>query len=89
MASFGVIMYFVVLFLNNFTCSCKFSQKDDKKDSGDKKEDKKDDAKSKEAKAKDLTSMQAVAALSVAVIAMGEEVGSEMTTRIFGQLVSI
>lgn len=60
--------------------------KDDKKDSGDKKDDKKDDAKAKEAKAKDLTSMQAVAALSVAVIAMGEETGSEMTTRIFGQL---
>ncbi|XP_075233916.1 regulatory particle non-ATPase 1 [Lycorma delicatula] len=59
--------------------------KDEKKD-GDKKDDKKDDAKSKEAKAKDLTSMQAVAALSVAVIAMGEETGSEMTTRIFGQL---
>lgn len=31
--------------------------------------------------------MQAVAALSVAVIAMGEEIGSEMCTRIFAQLV--
>ncbi|XP_022203334.2 26S proteasome non-ATPase regulatory subunit 2 [Nilaparvata lugens] len=60
--------------------------KDDKKD-GDKKDDKKDDdKKSKDSKSKDLTSMQAVAALSVAVIAMGEEIGSEMTTRIFGQL---
>lgn len=59
-------------------------QKEDKKDEKDKKEDKKD--KDKE-KAKDLTSMQAVAALSVAVIAMGEEIGSEMCTRIFAQLV--
>lgn len=59
-------------------------QKEDKKDEKDKKEDKKE--KDKE-KAKDLTSMQAVAALSVAVIAMGEEIGSEMCTRIFAQLV--
>uniref|UniRef100_A0A1B6BXI5 26S proteasome non-ATPase regulatory subunit 2 n=1 Tax=Clastoptera arizonana TaxID=38151 RepID=A0A1B6BXI5_9HEMI len=55
------------------------AKKDEKKE-GDKKDDK-----SKE-KHKDLTAMQAVAALSVAVIAMGEETGSEMTTRIFGQL---
>lgn len=33
--------------------------------------------------------MQAVAALSVAVIAMGEEIGSEMSTRIFAQLVKL
>lgn len=31
--------------------------------------------------------MQAVAALGVAVIALGEETGAEMSTRIFGQLV--
>lgn len=31
--------------------------------------------------------MQAVAALAVAVVAMGEDTGSEMCTRIFGQLV--
>ncbi|XP_067006759.2 26S proteasome non-ATPase regulatory subunit 2 [Anabrus simplex] len=36
--------------------------------------------------AKDLSSMQAVATLGVALIAMGEEIGSEMTMRIFGQL---
>lgn len=35
---------------------------------------------------KDLSSMQAVAALGVAVIALGEETGAEMSTRIFGQL---
>ncbi|KAI5714287.1 hypothetical protein M8J76_014298 [Diaphorina citri] len=37
-------------------------------------------------KEKDLSSMQAVAALGVAVVALGEEIGSEMSTRIFGQL---
>lgn len=31
--------------------------------------------------------MQAVATLAVAVVAMGEDTGSEMCTRIFGQLV--
>lgn len=63
-------------------------KEDSKKDEKDKKEDKKEKDKEKE-KAKDLTSMQAVAALSVAVIAMGEEIGSEMSTRIFAQLVNI
>ncbi|XP_046667519.1 26S proteasome non-ATPase regulatory subunit 2 [Homalodisca vitripennis] len=58
-------------------------KEDTKKEDKDKKEDKKDKEKEK---AKDLTSMQAVAALSVAVIAMGEEIGSEMSTRIFAQL---
>lgn len=62
------------------------SKKEDKKES-DKKDDKSKD-KDKEKSSKDLTSMQAVAALSVAVIAMGEETGSEMCMRIFGQLVS-
>lgn len=34
-------------------------------------------------------SKQAIAALAVAVIAIGEETGTEMCTRIFGQLVSV
>lgn len=41
---------------------------------------------SKERDSKDLSSVQAVATLGVAVIALGEETGSEMCTRIFGQL---
>ncbi|KAI5693728.1 hypothetical protein M8J75_004530 [Diaphorina citri] len=44
------------------------------------------DKKEKKEKEKDLSSMQAVAALGVAVVALGEEIGSEMSTRIFGQL---
>uniref|UniRef100_A0A8D8S6N1 26S proteasome non-ATPase regulatory subunit 1 n=1 Tax=Cacopsylla melanoneura TaxID=428564 RepID=A0A8D8S6N1_9HEMI len=49
------------------------------------KEEKEAKEKEKE-KEKDLSSMQAVAALGVAVVAIGEEIGSEMSTRIFGQL---
>lgn len=59
----------------------------DKKDSKDKDKDKDKDDKSKD-KSKDLSSKQAVATLAVAVVAMGEQVAEEMTTRIFGQLVS-
>lgn len=58
-------------------------KKEDKKDKGDKDKDKDD---SKASRVKDMTCVQAVAALSVAVIAMGEETGSEMATRIFAQL---
>lgn len=68
----------------HYTSAKEESKKEDKKDS-DKKDDKNKD-KDKEKSSKDLTSMQAVAALSVAVIAMGEETGSEMCMRIFGQL---
>lgn len=55
------------------------AKKDDKKD---KKDDKKDD------KEKDFTSKQAVAVLGIALIAMGEDIGSEMAYRSFGHLVS-
>ena len=49
----------------------------------------KDKEKEKEKEAnKELSSVQAVATLGVAVIALGEETGAEMCTRIFGQLVS-
>nr|CAD7424986.1 unnamed protein product [Timema monikensis] len=37
-------------------------------------------------KNQDLSSMQGVATLGVALIAMGEEIGNEMSTRIFGNL---
>lgn len=53
----------------------KDSKKDDKKDQ---KDDKKDE--------KDLSSRQAVAVLGIALIAMGEEIGSEMAFRSFGHL---
>lgn len=67
------------------TCSesqsyAKEERKDEKKD---KESDKKDD---KRESKKEPISKQAIAALAVAVIAIGEETGTEMCTRIFGQL---
>ncbi|KAL1138199.1 hypothetical protein AAG570_009891 [Ranatra chinensis] len=68
-------------------CSEHYTQSEDKKESDSKKDKDKDkDKDDGKSKAKDMTAMQAVAALSVAVIAMGEETGSEMATRIFAQL---
>lgn len=53
-----------------------------------KSKDSKSKEKEKEKEAnKELSSVQAVATLGVAVIALGEETGAEMCTRIFGQLV--
>lgn len=58
----------------------------DKKETITSAEKEKEKEKNKETASKDLSSMQAVAALAVAVVAMGEDTGSEMCTRIFGQL---
>lgn len=61
----------------------------DKSDSDSKKSDaakEKDKEKEKELKEKDLSSTQAVAVLGIALIAMGEEIGSEMAFRSFGNL---
>ena len=55
-------------------------QEDKKEDKKEKKEEKKDE--------KDLSSRQAIAVLGIALIAMGEEIGSEMAFRTFGHLVS-
>lgn len=61
--------------------------KDDKSKSKSKEGKGKDKEKEKEKEAnKELSSVQAVATLGVAVIAMAEETGAEMCTRIFGQL---
>nr|CAD7199612.1 unnamed protein product [Timema douglasi] len=55
------------------------SEKEDKKDDKkEKKEEKKDE--------KDLSSRQGVAVLGIALICMGEEIGSEMAFRTFGHL---
>ncbi|BES96279.1 26S proteasome [Nesidiocoris tenuis] len=67
-------------------CSEHFPTPEEKKESESKKDKDKEKDKEDKSKVKDMTCMQAVAALSVAVIAMGEEVGSEMATRIFAQL---
>nr|BAN21267.1 26S proteasome regulatory subunit rpn1 [Riptortus pedestris] len=68
-------------------CSEHYPTPEEKKESDKKEKDKdKDKDESKGSKIKDMTCVQAVAALSVAVIAMGEETGSEMATRIFAQL---
>lgn len=57
--------------------------------SGKSSKDSKSKEKEKEKEAnKELSSVQAVATLGVAVIALAEETGAEMCTRIFGQLVS-
>ncbi|XP_014253603.1 26S proteasome non-ATPase regulatory subunit 2 [Cimex lectularius] len=67
-------------------CSEHFPTPEEKKESESKKDKDNKDKDDGKSKVKDMTCMQAVAALSVAVIAMGEETGSEMATRIFAQL---
>nr|MBE5726993.1 regulatory particle non-ATPase 1 [Cucujiformia] len=56
----------------------------DKDDASNKKD--KDKNKEKEDKDKDLSSKQAIAVLGIALISMGEEIGSEMAYRTFGHL---
>jgi len=63
-----------------------FNEKEDKKDKKDKEKDKEAEEKRKEEREKDLSCQQAVAVLGIALIALGEDIGSEMTTRVFGQL---
>lgn len=60
-----------------------FNEKEDSKK--DKKE-KVDEEKKKEEREKDLSSQQAVAVLGIALIALGEDIGTEMAYRTFGQL---
>ncbi|XP_008307000.1 26S proteasome non-ATPase regulatory subunit 2 [Cynoglossus semilaevis] len=73
------------LYENNIVCMhLHYSLKDkDKEDDKDKK-DKKD--KDKKESAADMGSHQGVAVLGIALIAMGEEIGSEMALRTFGHL---
>lgn len=59
-----------------------FNEKEDKKD----KKEKVDEEKKKEEREKDLSSQQAIAVLGVALIAIGEDIGTEMACRVFGQL---
>lgn len=56
------------------------TEKEEKSKDKEKKEEKKED------KEKDLSSRQAIAVLGIALIAMGEEIGSEMAYRTFGHL---
>ncbi|XP_044744488.1 26S proteasome non-ATPase regulatory subunit 2 [Coccinella septempunctata] len=56
----------------------------DKDDASSKKD--KDKNKEKEDKDKDLSSRQAIAVLGIALISMGEDIGSEMAYRTFGHL---
>lgn len=58
--------------------------KDEKKE--DKKKEDEEAAAKAEAAAKDLSSQQAVAVLGLALVAMGEDIGSEMLFRHFGHL---
>ncbi|XP_014670026.1 PREDICTED: 26S proteasome non-ATPase regulatory subunit 2-like [Priapulus caudatus] len=64
--------------------------KDAKKDERSKKKDEKKEKEEEEEKEKkgkaDLSSQQAVAVLGIALIAMGEDIGSEMSFRSFGHL---
>jgi len=61
------------------------SNKDDKKEEKKKEEEEAAAAKA-EAAAKDLSSQQAVAVIGLALVAMGEDIGSEMLFRHFGHL---
>ncbi|XP_022814100.1 26S proteasome non-ATPase regulatory subunit 2 [Spodoptera litura] len=72
---------------SNASSSSAGSSKDDKSSKGKSSKDSKNKEKEKEKEAnKELSSVQAVATLGVAVIALAEETGAEMCTRIFGQL---
>ncbi|XP_077500646.1 regulatory particle non-ATPase 1 [Amblyomma americanum] len=59
------------------------NEKEEKKDD---KKDKKEDKDEKPTGSVDLSSQQSVAVLGIALIAMGEEIGSEMAFRAFGHL---
>uniref|UniRef100_A0A3P9P0Q2 26S proteasome non-ATPase regulatory subunit 2 n=2 Tax=Poecilia TaxID=8080 RepID=A0A3P9P0Q2_POERE len=65
-------------------CSEHYEAKDKDKDEDKDKKDKKD--KDKKETAADMGSHQGVAVLGIALIAMGEEIGSEMALRTFGHL---
>ena len=58
------------------------------KDKKDKDKDKKKDKETSEDSVADLAAHQSVATLGISLIAMGEEIGSEMALRSFGHLVS-
>ncbi|XP_069134068.1 26S proteasome non-ATPase regulatory subunit 2-like [Argopecten irradians] len=61
-------------------------KKDDKKKKDTKEKEKDKDTKEKESTTADLSSQQGIAVLGVGLIAMGEEIGSEMSFRAFGHL---
>ncbi len=68
----------------------KQEEKKDEKDKDKKDKDKKSkDKESSEDSVADLAAHQSAATLGIALIAMGEEIGSEMALRSFGHLVSI
>ncbi|GIY46159.1 26S proteasome non-ATPase regulatory subunit 2 [Caerostris darwini] len=70
-------------------CSEHYEVADKAKKKDDKKKEDKEDKDKKEEKtptAVDLSSQQAVAVLGIALISMGEEIGSEMAFRTFGHL---
>lgn len=64
-------------------CSEHYETGDREESRGDKNKDK---SKEKDDKEKDLSSRQAVAVLGIALISMGEDIGSEMAFRTFGHL---
>ncbi|XP_012277121.1 26S proteasome non-ATPase regulatory subunit 2 [Orussus abietinus] len=66
-------------------CSEHYEPSNEKEEKGDRKDKDKKEEK-KEEKEKDLSSRQAIAVLGIALIAMGEEIGTEMAYRTFGHL---
>jgi 26S proteasome regulatory subunit N1 len=64
-------------------------KKEDKKADKDNKEKDKPKEEKKEEPLYDLSMQQSVAVLGIALIAMGEEIGSEMCMRAFGHLVRL
>lgn len=83
--------HFIILKL--FQDDRKKDTKDDKKGTEDTQKETKDDKKKSVASDKtpkaDLSLQQSVAVLGIALIAMGEDVGTSMSFRLFGHLVSL
>ncbi|ESO97305.1 hypothetical protein LOTGIDRAFT_187615 [Lottia gigantea] len=67
-------------------CSEHDDAKDQETEKKDDKKQKKDDKKEKEPAGPDLTIQQGASVLGIALIAMGEDIGSEMAFRAFGHL---
>nr|NVI77497.1 regulatory particle non-ATPase 1 [Cucujiformia] len=74
-----------VLKIQNLLHICSEHYEPSEKEESSSKKDK-DKTKEKEEKEKDLSSRQAIAVLGIALISMGEDIGSEMAYRTFGHL---
>jgi len=67
-------------------CSEHYGEKAEKENNNDDKKEKKEEEKKEEEKKAEMGQQQAVAVLGIAIIAMGEDIGSEMAFRAMGHL---